>query len=108
MGCDFLSPFQGLSYFHPTQGLRPGLQSFAALRLWVGSIIQNYFDGMMGSTSVEGCCASCRIVLVAETKLWANFISSPVFRLRSKRGKLLLEISRRNVCPFRKTLLVAQ
>jgi len=33
---------------------------------------------------------------------------SPVFRLRSKRGKLLLEISRRMRWPARKTLLVVQ
>ena len=34
--------------------------------------------------------------------------NSPVLRLRSKRGKLLLEISRRMRWPARKTLLVAQ
>ena len=45
---------------------------------------------------------------MAETEVRAYLIGSPVFRLRSKRGKLLLEISRRNVWPFRKTLLVAQ
>src|SRR5580692_4085720 len=67
----------------------------------------NYFHGITGSISAEGCCTSWRIVLVAATEVRPNLISSPVLRLRSKRGKLLLEISRRSEWPRRKTLLVA-
>ena len=40
--------------------------------------------------------------MVAGTKVCANLISSPVLRLRSKRGKLLLEISSRRVWPAQK------
>src|SRR6516225_9014381 len=64
----------------------------------------DYLGGMTGSTRAEGCCASWRIVLLAVTKVCANRISSPVLRLRSKRVKLLLEISRRSEWPRRKTL----
>ena len=56
-----------------------------------------------------------RIVFVAVVNASAEFPWRlrygrwlPVLRLRSKRGKLLLEISRRNVWPFLKTLLVDQ
>src|SRR6266568_9566357 len=45
------------------------------------------------------CAAVCRRLPVA----W----SSPVFKLRSKRGKLLEEISRRTRCPGKNTWLVA-
>jgi len=45
------------------------------------------------------CAAGCRRLLVA----W----SSPVFKLRSNRGKLLEEISRRTRCPGRNTWHVA-
>src|SRR5450631_4525204 len=64
--------------------------------------------GTTGRTRAEGCAASCRMVLVALAHLAEVAAGSPVFRLRSKRGKLLLEISRRRRCPARKTLLVAQ
>src|ERR1700730_10874064 len=60
-----------------------------------------------GSKSAEGCAASCRIVFLAEIKSRLVACSAPVFRLRSKRGKLLLEASRRSTWPFLKTLLVA-
>jgi len=45
---------------------------------------------------------------VAVTILAEVAADSPVFRLRSKRGKLLLEISRRMRWRVRNTLLVAQ
>src|SRR5260221_13451446 len=63
--------------------------------------------GITGSKSAEGCSASCRIVLVAETNSRLVACSAPVFKLRSKRGKLLLETSRRRMWPFLKTLPVA-
>jgi len=47
------------------------------------------------------------MVLVAGSIFVDVAWSSPVLRLRSKRGKLLLEISRRSRWPARKTLLVA-
>src|SRR5205807_7053765 len=68
-------------------------------------ILSNYF-GITGSTSADGCCVSCKMLFVAETKCLANLISSPVPRLRSNRGKLPLAISRRSECPRRNTLLV--
>src|SRR5947207_10253053 len=68
----------------------------------------DYFAGITGSTRAEGCCASCRMVLLALTKVCANLMSSPVLKLRSKRGKLLLEISTRSEWPRKNTLLVAQ
>jgi hypothetical protein len=49
-----------------------------------------------GSTSADGCSASCTIVFVADTKRFAPTFSSPVFMLRSKRGKLLLDTSSRS------------
>src|SRR5882672_401870 len=73
-----------------------------------GSAFANYFGPMIGRTSAEGCCSSCRIVLCAATKLRADFISSPVLKFRSKRGKLLLEISNRREWPRRNRLLVPQ
>src|ERR1700756_3665197 len=69
-------------------------------------LFSNYFAGMTGSIRADGCWESCKMVLAAETKCRADLISSPVFRLRSNRGKLLLEISRRSECPRRNTLLV--
>src|SRR5580693_9971781 len=63
--------------------------------------------GITGIQSAEGCSASCRIVLVAETNSRLVACTAPVFRLRSKRGKLLLETSSRRRWPFLKTLLVA-
>jgi hypothetical protein len=41
----------------------------------------------------------CRDMLVALTLRTACAGSSPMFRFRSKRGKLLLETSRRSLCP---------
>ena len=46
------------------------------------------------------------MVLAAFTKAALVLADLPVFRLRSKRGKLLLLTSRRMRCPFKKTLLV--
>src|SRR5215469_5945993 len=63
--------------------------------------------GITGITSAEGCSVSCRIVFVAETNSRLVACSAPVFKLRSNRGKLLLETSSRMMCPFLKTLLVA-
>src|ERR1051326_1922177 len=76
---------------------------------------RNYSGGTRGKINADGCSASCRMILVAETKPAPSFAYStlfegkanPVFRFRSNRGKLLLEISSRNTCPFLKTLLVA-
>src|SRR5713226_2990364 len=65
------------------------------------------YQGTIESSSAEGCALSWKIMFVAFTMRVARACSSPVFRLRSKRGKLLLETSSRSLCPARKTLLVA-
>ena len=64
-------------------------------------------QGTTGSIRAEGWVLSWKMVFVAVTHLAEFDAGSPVFRLRSKRGKLLLETSRRMMWPFRKTLLVA-
>ena len=56
----------------------------------------------------EGCAAEWCTVCRAETNEPSSPIVPPVFILRSKRGKLLEEISTRMLCPFLKTLAVAQ
>src|SRR6185503_5249496 len=76
------------------------------------ALIQTYFPDTMGSTSADGCSASCSTTLVALTNVLGasldfTYRSAPLFRLRSKRGKLLLDTSSRNTCPFLNTLLVA-
>jgi len=69
---------------------------------------------MMRSTNAEGAAPTQRGLGVVENHIAAahdvraNLISSPELRLRSKRGKLLLAISRRIEWPRRNTLLVAQ
>jgi hypothetical protein len=59
-----------------------------------------------GKTTAEGCSESCRIEFVAVTKPDPAFpdsplpkICCPVFKFRSNRGKLLLEISNRKRAP---------
>ena len=55
-----------------------------------------------GNTDVcKTCCKAGRSSLSSE-------IVFPVFELRSNLGKLLLEISKRILCPLLKQLLVAQ
>ena len=51
--------------------------------------------GTTGSSSRDGCDWSCRIVCVALTTVASRPKTPPVLGLRSKRGKLLLETSRR-------------
>ena len=51
---------------------------------------------------------SWKMVFVAVTQVAESAARSQVLRLRSKRGKLLLESSSRRRWPVRKTLLVAQ
>src|SRR5215469_18264398 len=65
-------------------------------------------QGTTGSISAEGWVLSWKMVFVAVTHVAECAPSSPVLRLRSKRGKLLLETSSRSRWPVRKTLLVAQ
>src|SRR5205809_5049772 len=65
-----------------------------------------------GSTSADGCSASCNTTFVALTNAEPESVDlryrgAPVFKFRSNRGKLLLETSSRSTCPFLKTLLVA-
>src|SRR5690348_13556426 len=76
------------------------------------ALIQTYFPDTMGSTSADGCSTSCSTTLVALTNVLGasldfTYRTAPLFRLRSKRGKLLLDTSSRSTCPFLNTLLVA-
>src|SRR5690349_11834577 len=64
--------------------------------------------GMTGKTRRDGYADEWKIVCKALTISGERPGSSPVFGLRSKRGKLLEETSRRMRCPARKVLLVAQ
>src|SRR5580658_4073517 len=71
------------------------------------SVIQGqFYCGTTGKTSALGWALSCRMVFVAFTIVVSVLASLPVFRLRSKRGKLLLLTSRRIMWPFKNTLLV--
>ena len=62
--------------------------------------------GITISTRQDGCATSWYTVWLAFTSFPACSTALPVFELRSKRGKLLLEISRRIRWPFRNTLPV--
>jgi len=64
--------------------------------------------GTMGRIRVLGWAASWYTVFVALVKVTSVDAGLPVLRLRSKRGKLLEETSRRMMWPLRKTLLVDQ
>ena len=77
----------------------PGLDELAAPR---------HGRGTTGRISAEGCAASWYTVCWALTRRVDADRGSPVFGLRSKRGKLLLETYRRRRWPALKTLLVAQ
>lgn len=61
---------------------------------------------MIGNTILEGYSAVCRMVWCATSISVPVAMEPPVFRSRSNRGKLELEISSRSRCPGRKTLLV--
>ena len=67
-----------------------------------------YLAGATGKINALECAPSSRIVFVAFTKCesWAPLL--PVFKLRSKRGKLLDDTSSRIRWPFKNTLLVDQ
>src|SRR6516225_9865111 len=64
-------------------------------------------QGTTGRIRAEGWVLSWKMVFVAVTHAAEFAASSPVLRLRSNRGKLLLESSSRRRWPARKTLLVA-
>ena len=60
--------------------------------------------GTTGRISRDGCCASCRIACAARRTAPSSPNTPPVLGLRSKRGKLLLEISSRMRWPARNRL----
>src|SRR5262249_26543785 len=67
---------------------------------------RRYDYSRTGSISAEGRVRSCQTVCAAFSSLVSVPRGPPVFGFRSKRGKLLLETSRRMRWPFKKTLLV--
>src|SRR5262245_35983726 len=75
----------------PVLQLRRGARQARAARVGAAGPrgVLTPLQGTTGSRSVEGCSRSCRTVLVAFSMRRATACSSPVFRLRSKRGKLL-------------------
>ena len=66
-------------------------------------------NGMTGRTSRDGCATvwCTRFTAWITSSIPSSAIVPPVLVLRSKRGKLLLETSRRMRCPVRKTFAVA-
>jgi hypothetical protein len=64
--------------------------------------------GMIGRMRREGYSRLCLTVCFAEMKFTSDAILFPVFGLRSKRGKLLLEISSLMRCPVKNTMLVGR
>src|SRR5215813_13522335 len=67
---------------------------------------QRVSAGITGSRMREGCAGSKYTVFCATRELRLSFSGSPVLGFTSKRGKLLLEISRRMRWPRRKRMEV--
>src|SRR5258707_8519010 len=96
---------RGLIYsFHPDLHLRHRIKDSVLHSLRRRRAI--YLPGTIGKINAEGRLWSWKITFVAEINCCPDSGCSAVFRLRSNRGKLLLEISRRRAWPLRKTLLV--
>src|SRR5712691_864367 len=80
---------------------------FASKKQLCDRAVSPTYLGTMGSVIWEGYCALCRMVCNAGLSSASSAIRRPVLGFRSKRGKLLLEISTLIRCPALKTLLVA-
>ena len=65
------------------------------------------YRGITGNVRCEACSGPWRTVCSATTISASMPGRCPVFRFRSKRGKLLLDTSTRSLCPALKTLAVS-
>ncbi len=105
----FLRQYRSLPQFRPQSARQncsgPKARSYEAdLEQFprCASCVRPAYLGTTGRMRALGCDASCTMVLVAFTKAESVLASLPVFRLRSKRGKLLLLTSSRIRWPFQK------